>query len=207
MKPAKLPVLVLLSFVIGSAIAAPIALYRRQTADRNPITLETPIERDTVYGIRGTTASDLRAEMRRKGVKDEYGTFNAYARWHVNWTYTTTLGSAGCRVSSAKVIPTVDYTYPHWEDEANGAIPLKAEWARYSKALRLHEHGHGTIGIAAASGIRTMLSTATAPNCQNLETDIRSKTDAIIREHQAKDRSYDAVTNHGVLQGTTLIGE
>ncbi len=95
------------------------------------------VVRTSRYPIEGSTAAELRAQMKRDGPKGSW----AYTHWYVRWTGT-------CQVSLQ-----IDYTYPRWINEKQAPAALQRNWEHMMSRLRLHEDGHAQHGRNAAREI------------------------------------------------------
>lgn len=88
------------------------------------------------YEIQGKSASELMKQMRRHGPKG----FWAYTTWSVQSARSRWDGS--CIVSLE-----INYTYPRWTNYGSASASLRDRWDRMMTNLRLHEEGHGEIGM------------------------------------------------------------
>ncbi len=126
------------------------------------------------YEIRGLTARQLKAQMRRRGPKG----FWAYTRWYVRWT-------GNCRVSAE-----INYTFPRWTNRKQATGWLRQRWDRMTRNLWRHEKGHGRHGINAAHEIH--------------KSRCRGDPMKIIRKWAKQDRIYDRRTGHGRTEGVVF---
>ena len=62
----------------------------------------------------------------------------AACEWFPRYEYET----AGGRISTITVTVAVHVTMPRWVEHAVATRPERAEWDRFCRALRAHEHGH-----------------------------------------------------------------
>ena len=126
------------------------------------------------YSISGTTAAQLKAQMRSKGPKGKW----AYTKWYVRW-------SGNCRLSVS-----ISYTYPRWANNSQASRPLQQSWHRMMARLRVHERGHARHGINAATEIERA-------GCKGNPASITSKW-------ARQDKIYDRQTRSGITQGVVL---
>lgn len=96
------------------------------------------------YNITGSTAKELKKNMKLKGPNGYW----AYARWYVNW-------SGNCQVDV-----TINYTMPRWQNRTSVPKKLQNSWDKMIANLKIHEEVHGSHGIKAANAI-------VASKCQN----------------------------------------
>lgn len=123
----------------------------------------------------------------------------------MNWRYRYRPGLTGCAVTALETDLAVTMHLPRWHPGEDASPVAIREWDRYSVALRVHEDGHADIGAAAAAAIRQELSGLRhASGCAALVKELDDRGKAIIEEHQAREREYDASTRHGATQGARL---
>lgn len=126
------------------------------------------------YDIKGTSASELRRQMRRRGPQGYW----ALAIWNVRW-------SGRCKLSVS-----ISYTYPRWSNEGTASSALRKKWGSMLKNLIKHEKGHGQFGINAAKEIE--------------KSRCRTNPKTIIKKWARKDVLYDRRTDHGGKFGVKL---
>lgn len=161
---------------------------------------------DTVYyDIRGSTANQLRGQMDRLGPETEGGRFDASTEWHIQWTYTYARSAASCALQEPQVDVQVTYTLPRWNPPADAPRSLADRWHAYVAALQVHEDGHRDIGIAAGEEVlRTLGELPAEATCPAMGRVANGAANQIITRHQAEERGYDRLTNHGATQGATF---
>lgn len=126
------------------------------------------------YDIKGKSASQLKAQMKRHGPQG----FWAYNNWYVRWT-------GDCKVSLE-----VDYTFPRWTNRGSAPAGLRDRWDRMIRNLIIHEQGHEQHGRNAAREID--------------ETRCAGDPMEIIDKWANQDKVYDRKTHHGETQGVVL---
>jgi predicted secreted Zn-dependent protease len=89
------------------------------------------------YNVTGTTAKELKKDMKQNGPNGYW----AYARWYINW-------SGNCQVDV-----TINYTMPRWQNRTNTPKKLQDSWDKMIANLKAHEEVHGSHGIKAANAI------------------------------------------------------
>lgn len=160
----------------------------------------------TWYDVQGSTLHEVGEWMDRHGPAGADGRrFHGYTEWAVRWRYRYRPGRTGCAVTALETDLTVTMQLPRWLSRADASPAAIREWDRYSAALRAHEDGHAEIGASAAEAIRQSLSALrSASSCEALAKELDDRGMAIIEEHQAREREYDASTRHGATQGARL---
>ena len=126
------------------------------------------------YSIAGTTAAQLKAQMRSKGPNGKW----AWTKWYVRWT------------GSCKTSVTITYTYPRWANRNQAPASLQKSWDRMMANLRTHEKGHTQHGINAAAEIE--------------RTRCKGNPMSIIKKWAQRDKTYDSRTRSGATQGGVL---
>ena len=89
------------------------------------------------YNVTGSTAKELKRNMKQKGPNGYW----AYARWYINW-------SGNCQVDA-----TIHYTMPRWQNKTSAPKSLQDSWDKMIAILKTHEEVHGSHGIKAANAI------------------------------------------------------
>jgi predicted secreted Zn-dependent protease len=150
------------------------------------------------YDVAGRDAAALQAALPDG--------FHGLARWDVTYSYRVAPTPQGtCRVTGVRTAMTGRLTVPRWTDEAQAAPALRAAWTRYLDALMRHEDGHLDTGHALARALHQDIGAATGPDCKTLRADIDHRAERLIDDHQARDRRYDAETDHGATQGARFV--
>ncbi|MGD0272231.1 MAG: DUF922 domain-containing Zn-dependent protease [Gaiellaceae bacterium] len=190
--------LLLLLLLAGTAPA------RVQSSITHPQPGLTVSTRAVYYRITGRTASDLRSQMNRRGPLDYFTgkRYDAFANWTFSWWYHDRVRAGKCRITSAKVLVELKYTYPRWAPPRSASAQLQRKWQRYLKALHKHENGHGA--IAAEMGrkmLQSIRSLAPRSSCRRLEAAADQVGADGVEQANKVEAAYDARTNHGASQG------
>jgi hypothetical protein len=96
-------------------------------------------------------------------------------------------------------------TLPRWTPPADTEPGLATEWARFVTALETHEAGHKDISAKAGSEIVTRLR-GLSGLCSQINTRAGDLARAIVDKAGDDQKTYDAVTRHGLTQGTAFGG-
>ena len=165
-------------------------------------------EKDSFYSIHGSTATELRAQMRKLGPLEDNHPYDAYTRYHVKWRFQLINDNGSCRLVNIRVTADVNYTYPEWEDYSSASSALQGNWDSYLAKLKNHERQHGKHGLFAAHEIDEMLVHLPAmSSCGALEKKANERAYEILGKYQQADVVYDSKTNHGISQGVVLQDE
>jgi predicted secreted Zn-dependent protease len=163
----------------------------------------------TYYRVVGSTRwewrESKRVAARRAGVTPP---FTAQAQWNTRWwDGVPTVVPDGCVARGPGVELTVHYTMPHFVPGPETAPEEMREGRRYIAALWEHEEGHAARGYRAAVEARDSLLSVIAPTCAELHGRLAWAVWAVKRKYAALDSAYDVRTDHGTLQGVTLLSE
>lgn len=158
------------------------------------------------YEIRGSTAKQLKEEMKRLGPRNGGQGYIAYTKWRVTWTYAFSQRDEECVLSSFDVAVDVTITLPEWDHEEADADPeLVARWERFSSALEAHEEGHRRFGVESAAAVERRLSALGAePTCDDLEHTIGKTARGIVESYRQNELRFDEDTKHGRASGASL---
>ena len=207
-KPLQtLPLLLLLNVSAIACQLKPAPTYQYQPADPQPTAKPPPSASDTIklttYNVTGTTASEIRADINRKRSAAIGQSFDAYARWWVQWNYQYLNQGSRCQIDPTRfnVVLTGEIVMPDWDAPPNADPQLVQRWQTYITLLRAHEDQHIQHGREAAQRIQHELPSLVAPTCEQLERLADAQGEAIIAEQAQKDKEYDATTDHGRLEG------
>ena len=87
--------------------------------------LAEPDLRETIerYEIRGSTAKELKEQMKRLGPRKGDRVYDAYTKWKVAWTYAFVTREGKCAISSIDVYVDFTITLPQWNHSEVDADP------------------------------------------------------------------------------------
>jgi predicted secreted Zn-dependent protease len=158
------------------------------------------------YNVRGTSIPELRADLRRNGVRMNDGNiFDALTSWDVRWEYDYDRTGNGCSADDFRTIVDVTIRYPRWISNDGAPAPLADAWDAYLHSLILHEQGHRDIAVAAADGLsRAVAALRPAATCADLDRSVEALGRSSMKQLSLDQRAYDSETGHGALQGAVL---
>ncbi|PCJ62300.1 MAG: hypothetical protein COA79_04350 [Planctomycetota bacterium] len=111
---------------------------------------------------------------------------------------------------------TNEFNFPKWTDYNKGSCLAKKEWDRYLIKVKLHENNHKKISIEMAKKLaqKTDKLRVIAIECTEQAAQQKAQTvlvkeflriiEELKKEHKAKQKKYDADTNHGESEGAKL---
>jgi predicted secreted Zn-dependent protease len=129
--------------------------------------------------------------------------FHGYTKWNVKWHYRWFEQADGrCKITTVTTDLTGNITLP----ELNGATAEQAKaFDKYVSALRVHELGHYAIGKETATVIDSgILALPEMSSCKELEATANALGYQTLDDYKAREKQYDASTNHGETQGASL---
>lgn len=158
------------------------------------------------YDIDGTTASELRAQMKHNGTKWNDGkVYAALTTWDIRYHYDVKAVDGRFVPDNVSTSVDVDIHMPRLAASARTAGPLLAAWKSYETNLKTHEMGHRNIAVAIGEELNERL--AALPSCDS-KAELDRKAHALVREVfgklQKEQLAYDDATHHGKLQGAVL---
>ena len=190
-------------------VACTVLLAACASAARNPVLDKYPAGvtgRTTVsyYDIHGRTFEEVRADMHRLGPKVDGTTFVGETRSPMRWSWhMETMGASSCSIRDVSVVVNAQITLPRWTPPADTEPGLVAEWKRFMTALETHEAGHKDISAKAGREIVNRLR-GLSGLCSQLSPRANEIARVIVERASEEQRAYDAVTRHGLTQGTSF---
>lgn len=168
-----------------------------------------PIVRETydTYDVRGTSIPELRAGLRRYGVRMNDGnTYDALTSWNIRWEYDYDRTSGSCSIDDFRAFVDVTILYPRWiSDDNDDPVLISDAWDSYLHSLIRHEQGHRDIAVATADRlIRTVAALPPAATCADLDRAVAALGRSFMTRLNLDQRAYDAETGHGAMQGAVL---
>ena len=162
-------------------------------------------EKYELYDIDGTSADQLRRQMRQQGTKWHDGeTYAAETSWDIRYGYDVFYEDGKCSIKSVKTDLDIVYHLPHKVPSASPS-GLTAAWDDYLAHLKRHEFGHKDLAVKAAAEINEVLaSVGSFSTLDQLEKEVVRKTEEQFRHLKKVQIEYDNETRHGETQGAIL---
>ena len=152
------------------------------------------------YDVHGRTAAELYADMRRRGPTVDGTSFVGETRAPMRWSWRTESRGGTCAIREFTV---AQITLPRWNPPADTEPGLAAEWKRFMAALETHEAGHKDISAKAGREIINQVR-GLSGLCSQLANRANDVARGIVQRASEEQRAYDAVTRHGLTQGTSF---
>lgn len=133
-------------------------------------------------------------------IRQDGRTYHGYTKWLVRWNFRWNENrDRSCSIASVTTSVTSTITLPRID---GGTASQKKEFQRFSAALKEHELGHHNIAKAGAEQVKqAILALPEMTSCKRLERAANDTGNRVVREHNEKDKRYDADTRHGRTQG------
>jgi predicted secreted Zn-dependent protease len=197
-----------------AAAHAPAPLRAAELASLDPSAIKRaqplppPLVRETyeTYDVPGTSVPELRAGLRRSGVRMKDGSiYDAQTSWAVRWEYDYDSSPAGCAVDDFRAYVDVNIRYPRWVSDDEAPTPVSEAWDSYLHSLIRHEQGHRDIAVAAASAMtRSISQLPPAATCADLDRAVGDLGRSFMKRLSLEQQRYDTDTDHGAVQGAFL---
>jgi predicted secreted Zn-dependent protease len=159
------------------------------------------------YDISGSTLAELNAAAQRSGPVSKATGKRVWGMctWRVTWNFSRTGGGGKCAVEKFTITVGATLDLPRWTNRDAAPESVKSGWDRFAAALRLHEDGHGDIGVRAANDLASRLR-ALPPekSCAELDQKVVALGERVLSGYRLLDQAYDRSTDHGATQGATL---
>ncbi len=154
----------------------------------------------TYYAVKGLDRATLAQSLNANGPKG----FHGLAGWKIDYQYTTRRQRDECRMDTVRVKVSGQILMPRWADEAAAPPDLQRRWSAYYAALKQHEDGHVQHGRELALLVKERLLGLGALPCDQVKPVSDGEFKRLSDNLKARDKEYDARTNHGATQGASF---
>jgi len=157
------------------------------------------------YDIAGTSASQLRKQMKENGTKWPDGrVYAAVTSWDIRYSYDISYEGGRCSVKSVKTDVEIVYQLPR-SSSPELDPDLTQLWNDYLVRLKEHEFGHKDLAVKAASEINQVLvSLQGFSSDRELDREAKRRTGEKLQRLKEMQVRYDDETRHGETQGAVL---
>lgn len=161
-----------------------------------------PIENieTTYYSIYPNTKYELQTQLDQRSPSEHH----AYTKWNITWDFDTKKSLNSCKIKNLKVFLNVKYVMPKIPAVHPVRIKVLNVFKKYSKALKNYQKNHVLIANVAANQIERNLKGLKAKTCGNLEKNIDSIANNILKKFRKKQKNLDRRTNFGKTKGASL---
>jgi predicted secreted Zn-dependent protease len=165
----------------------------------------TVIPTYSFYPVAGTTSEELKRSLVEKGPRDETGAARfAYTEWKVQWKWKR-MDDGSINPESVQVNCEASILLPQAETIEALSPELKAAWNGFVERTRRHELNHVRHVEQMAPQIVTKVQVAAQRFGKLQSKRAESIIGEVIADIKARDRSYDAQTDHGRTEGAWQI--
>jgi predicted secreted Zn-dependent protease len=181
--------------------AAPRALTHLPASTSPNLTLHL---RHPTYPVRARTL--LEADAQIAAHADAHHDATAWTSWSLSWRHETAPDVAGCRVRRPRLRLKLTVTTPRLLHPRRLPADQRATWDRYLEALVVHEQGHVDLAVTGAERLLASLrALPPAATCSEVQRAAHKTADLQIAATEAEQEAWDKLTDHGRLQGATLV--
>lgn len=158
------------------------------------------------YPVTGRTMAEIQTSIGEQTPSKEGDYFYAGVTvWDLNSSFDLVSSSSGCSLSNGQVFLNTTIHLPQLNDSGHLSDGVRAEWTRFSNALKTHEMLHAKNAYRAATTLLSKIhGLRTSVPCERARTIIQNGTDELIRRISEFDRDLDSQTQHGKTQGAFL---
>ena len=162
-------------------------------------------DREEFYDLRGATADDLHAQIRRWGAANGDLDMAALTRaeFKSNLKYRQE-APGNCPMNEARIDVEIVTSLPRWHPPAEASDDLRRRWQDFDRAIRLHEHGHHEFAEQEAKELSAALQALKVERCEDMNAAAQKANDRIAKKYQDLNDDYDKKTGHGKTQGAVL---
>jgi len=172
------------------------------TAPPGPISQH---DRDEFYELRGATADDLRAQIRKWGAANGDADMAALTRAEFKSSLKFRQEAPdNCPMNEAGIDLEIITSLPRWHPPSDASDDLRRRWQDFDRAIRLHEHGHYEFAQQEARELSSALQALKVEHCEDMNAAAQKANDRIARKYQDLNDEYDRKTGHGRTQGAVL---
>jgi predicted secreted Zn-dependent protease len=158
------------------------------------------------YRVTGRSMAEIQSSIGEQTPSKEGSYFYAGVTvWDLNSSFDLVSSSSGCSLSNGQVFLNTTIHLPQLADSGHLSEGVRAEWTRFSNALKTHEMLHAKNAYRAATTLLSKIhGLRTKVPCERARTIIQKGTDELIWRISEFDRELDSQTQHGKTQGAYL---
>lgn len=158
----------------------------------------------TYYDVNGSSASEVRRQMRANGTKWNDGqVYAALTTWDISYNYGIASENGSYRVDDIRTTIDIHYTLPRWKPGTTP--PENLAWQSYSEKLLEHEVGHGDLAVEGAAAVNKALAgLGSFASKDELRREAERAVQAALKQLKQVQVAYDDHTRHGETQGAVL---
>ncbi len=169
-----------------------------------PAGLTRVVDGPVYYQVYGSSLGALRSALDSCPLRKAIGPYHAVTAYQLTWSYSTTVDSGVCKLTSIRVGAHIGQYLPRFTPTASTPQSVAAAWKTYAANLKQHEDGHIAIDIDYAQRLLTALQSLRVTDCGNIGQQAQTITDSYVALLNGANELYDSRTNHGATQGAVL---
>jgi predicted secreted Zn-dependent protease len=151
------------------------------------------------YPVNGLTHKEIAENIKRQSpIVQDGRTFQAHTQSNIRYEFSWTRRNGRCAMKQATVFINITYKYPRLADTPN-AQTLRW-WQAHLDKLAEHELVHGQYALEAAHELDQALNSLSDLDCATVKDVVKALGDATLETLQERQRTYDALTDHGLQQ-------
>lgn len=162
-------------------------------------------EKYRFYDIDGANVAELRKQMKKNGTTWNDGkVYAGLTSWDIRYSYDVLSEDGKSWVNSVKTDVDIVYFLPRMVSATPGS-ELAVLWDDYLTRLKQHEFGHKDIAVKTGTEINEVFaSLATFDSHDELEREVKRRTEEKLLRLKEVQVAYDHETRHGETQGAVL---
>lgn len=151
------------------------------------------------YPVNGLTRKAIAENIKRQSpIVLDGRTFQAHTQSNIRYEFSWTRRNGRCAMKQATVFIEVTYKYPRLAETPDNET--LRWWQEHLDKLAEHELVHGQYALEAARELDQALNSLSDLNCATVKEVVKALGDATLEALQERQRTYDALTDHGLRQ-------
>ena len=182
------------------AITDRVDVVARSTARPAGPAVRTDLQ-ETTYPVDGASADAVLRSLLARGPRERGTPFFGLTTAQMELRFDPVERAGACELRGVGVDLALTVRLPTWDAPVGTPLSLRADWRRFSDALRRHEDEHVQIAKRGADAIVQAVEGLRRATCAEADVDVRRRVDQLQAEVEAAHRAYDEETGHGRTEG------
>lgn len=151
------------------------------------------------YPVDGLTRKAIAENIKRQSpIALDGRTFQAHTQSSIRYEFSWTRRNGRCAMKQATVFIEITYKYPRLAETPDNET--LRWWQEHLDKLAEHELVHGQYALEAAHELDQALNSLSDLDCATVKQVVKALGDATLEVLQERQRTYDALTEHGLQQ-------
>ncbi|ADU62961.1 MAG: DUF922 domain-containing Zn-dependent protease [Pseudodesulfovibrio sp.] len=151
------------------------------------------------YPVNGLTHKEIAENLKRQSpIVMDGRTFQAHTQSNIRYEFSWTRRNGRCAMKQATVFIDITYKYPRLAETPDNET--LRWWQGHLDKLAEHEQVHGKYALEAAHELDKALNSLSDLDCATVKEVVKALGDATLESLQERQRTYDALTEHGLQQ-------